>query len=607
MSLTSDPLILSWVKGYKIPFQSKVIQKVVPTEYNWSNQERKEIRNSISSLLNKGVIRSCEQTEGQFISKIFLVPKQSGGFRLVLNLKQLNKFVHTEHFKLEDHKTVIRLLKKGCFMASVDLTDAYYLISVREADRKYLRFIFEGILFEFLVLPFGLSSAPYVFTKILKPLISILRNEGFKSVIYLDDLLLLADSYFECNRNVSRTIELLEFLGFLINKQKSQLVPVNEIQYLGFVYNSIDMTVALPDSKILKLSSQIDKFINLQNCTIRVFAQFIGLLVSACPAIPYGWLYTKLFEREKFLALIKNHNNYDAVMSIPKSLKDEFRWWQCNVASVKNPIRDTVFSLEIFSDASRSGWGIFCDGRKSHGFWSVDDLVHDINFLELKAAFFGLKCFAKGYRNCQILLRIDNTTAIAYINRMGSVQFVELSKVAREIWRWCEQRNIWIVASYIPSKENVEADFESRRLKTETEYELSSAGFNKIVNTLGCPDIDLFASRANNKCRRYVSWLPDPDAFTIDAFTVSWKPFFFYAFPPFAILLKVLQKIRSEKARGIVVVPLWPAQPWYPEFIALLCSDLVILEPQDNLLFSFDRQPHPLRRNLTLAAGICSG
>lgn len=605
-SLTSNSTIISWVRGYKIPFHSKVSQTFMPAESQWSPRERREIQSSILTLIDKGAVRKCVDMQGQFISKIFLVPKQSGGFRLVLNLKDLNEFVSTEHFKLEDHKTVIKMVTKDCFMATVDLTDAYYLISIREQDRKFLRFYFEKELYEFCCLPFGLSSAPFVFTKILKPLFSFLRLRGFMSVVYLDDILVLGDSYEECLRNLSETSCWLRFLGFLINDQKSQLTPNKTANYLGFIYNSEDMSVSLPMEKIRKTEDLLNELSKIERCSIRFFARFVGILISICPAIPYGWLYTKRFEREKFLALQKNSGDFDAMMSIPEYLSKDFQWWSKNVSCCKNPIRDFSFKLEIFSDASLSGWGIVANDRSSHGFWTDLDLVHDINYLELRAALFGLKCFAKDLKDCQILLRIDNTTAISYINRMGSIQFLHLSEVAREIWRWCEDRNIWVFASYIRSKENVEADFESRRLKPETEYELSAEAFQTIVTSFGQPDIDLFASRANNKCQDYISWRPDPDSIAIDAFTVCWARYFFYAFPPFSIILRVLQKIRCEKARGILIVPYWPAQPWYPVFKSMLTSDPLYFNPDKNLLFTSNREPHPLWENLTLVAGICS-
>lgn len=122
-----------------------------------------------------------------------------------------------------------------------------------------------------------------------------------------------------------------------------------------------------------------------------------------------------------------------------------------------------------------------------------------------------------------MLLRVYNTTAIAYINKMGGIQFQVLNKLAKEIWTWCEERNIWIFASYISSRDNFEADFESRRLEPETEYALSSSAFREIEDSFGRPAIDLFATRTNAKCVRYVSWSRDPGSIAVDAFTLDWN------------------------------------------------------------------------------------
>ncbi|KAI8435449.1 hypothetical protein MSG28_003752 [Choristoneura fumiferana] len=123
---------------------------------------------------------------------------------------------------------------------------------------------------------------------------------------------------------------------------------------------------------------------------------------------------------------------------------------------------------------------------------------------------------------------------ISYINRMGGVQFPHLNNLARQIWQWCEMRNIWLFASYINTRDNTEADEESRKLNPDTEWELSDLAFQKIIDHFGQPEVDLFASRANAKCQTYVSWKRDPEAFCIDAFTINWSQKFFYAFPPFS-------------------------------------------------------------------------
>lgn len=164
---------------------------VLPQEKIWSGLDSCLVKEQIRKLLDKRAIQKCDPVAGQFISKIFLVPKPDGSHRLILNLKLLNEFIIKEHFKLEDHKTVLNMLEQNSFLATIDLKDAYYLVRIRKPDRKYLRFYFDGNLYEFSCLPFGLSTAPYTFTKIMKPVVGYLRSRGFVSVLYLDDFLFI--------------------------------------------------------------------------------------------------------------------------------------------------------------------------------------------------------------------------------------------------------------------------------------------------------------------------------------------------------------------------------------------------------------------------------
>lgn len=97
----------------------------------------------------------------------------------------------------------------------------------------------------------------------------------------------------------------------------------------------------------------------------------------------------------------------------------------------------------------------------------------------------------------------------------------------------------------------------------------------------------------------------DPEAWAIDAFTLDWGNLKFYAFPPFVLILRVIQKIIDSEAEGLVVVPRWTSQPWYPVFLSLLLKPPLILHPSKNLL-SFNRTPHPLWRSLTLVVGHLS-
>ncbi|XP_018360234.1 PREDICTED: uncharacterized protein LOC108759349, partial [Trachymyrmex cornetzi] len=501
-----------------------------------------------------GAVVISNPSKDQFLSSFFLIKKSSGGMRFILNLRDLNAYILPPHFKMEDWHTVVRLMLPNYRMASVDLQDTYLAIPIHPLHRKFLRFQWRGVVYEFTALPFGLATAPYIFTKITRPIVTILRKQGFQSVVYLDDFLLLGASEEECRENVNVSLELLSRLGFLVNYAKSQMSPSHTCKYLGFVFDSVHQSLSIPHDKRQKLLLLMLDMLKKAQCSIREFASMIGSLIFCCPAVQYGIFYIKRFEREKFLALGSDYQNYDRRMVIPTYLKEDFEWWIRIFSNTRqaNTICTDLFRCEIYSDASITGWGASCGELHTHGWWSTVDASLHINALELKAAYYALRSIAVNLKDCNILLRVDNTTAIAYINNFGSVQYPVLSDLARDIWKWCEDRNIYLFASYIASVDNVIADTESRRTNVNTEWSLSTQAFNLIDERFGLFDIDLFTSAINSKNNLYVSWLPDPGSWATDAFILSWNSFYFYAFLSFILIPRILSKIIDEGTTGVL-------------------------------------------------------
>lgn len=169
---------------------------------------------------------------------------------------------------------------------------------------------------------------------------------------------------------------------------------------------------------------------------------------------------------------------------------------------------------------------------------------------------------------------------------MSGIRFPKLANQAKEFWEWCEWRNLWVSVSYINNQDNWEADTESRRLPYEIEGELSVETFDLVTQTFGRPEIDLFASHKNAKCAKFVFWFPDPGAFAVDAFTLNWSEYFFYAFPPFSMILRAINKIILDKAEGILIVPLWDTQPWFPLLLHYRISSFLPLQDNHFNLFS---------------------
>ncbi|XP_066600551.1 uncharacterized protein [Prorops nasuta] len=606
--LTNDSFILQCLSGYKIHFNTIPVQRKIPSRNCLNKNDEQFLKEAIANLLTLGAITKVPKTKNQFVSTYFLAPKANGKMRFILNLKNLNKFIPTEHFKMEDFRTATKLVFKDCFLGSIDLKDAYFLIPLHKSSRKYVCFEWRGNRYEWNCIPFGLNVAPWLYTKIMKPVVNFLRNKGLSSVVYLDDWLIFGNTYDDCLKKLVLTIGVLESLGFIVNREKSSLIPKNSCQFLGMVLTSSEMTIELPETKRHQIVKLIRNLRSKQVCSIREFASLVGCIIAACPAIQYGWLYTKSLERLKYLKLLKNYLNYSAKMVIPRSLSVDLDWWENKILFSKNKIRSNRFELEIFSDASSLGWGIASNGEVAFGLWNDDEKLNHINYLELLAAFIGLKNFASIKRHCELLLRIDNTTAISYINRMGGIQYPILNKITRQIWQFCEVRNLWVFASYIASKDNVEADTASRANNVDTEWELANWAFDKITDKFGKVEIDLFASSLNRKCDRYCSWHPESEAYCIDAFTIDWSAWKFFAFPPMALILKCLQKIKNDQAEGILIAPVWPSQPWYPLWSTMIVGEPIFFQPDNNLLLSPCRTiQHPLASKLRLMAGLLSG
>lgn len=118
-------------------------------------------------------------------------------------------------------------------------------------------------------MPFGLNCAPYIFTKLMKPVISYLRNRGLVSVLYLDDFLLFGNTASLCKYNIDETVTFLEQLGLIINNKKSKFTPSNICTYLGFIYDSINMTISLPKEKKEKIYL-VNIFLNVRQQRLEI-------------------------------------------------------------------------------------------------------------------------------------------------------------------------------------------------------------------------------------------------------------------------------------------------------------------------------------------------
>ena len=397
-------------------------------------------------------------------------------------------------------------------------------------------------------------------------------------------------------------------LGFHLHPLKSVVIPTKRLTFLGFNLDSGSMTVSPTEQKVLKTLKSCKKLKAKQNPLISEVAEVIGILVSNFPGTQFGQLYYRSLEYDKTNALICSKGNYNAHMKLSPRSMIELDWWISNMPVACKNIQPLKANIQLQTDASNKGWGAVYGDQQIGGRWNTNEAMDHINILELKAAFFALKSFCSQANKTHVQIQIDNTTAVSYINNMGGSKSPVLNTLAIELWEWCIHRNIWVSAVHIAGKLNVDADFKSRSFSDKHEWMLNRNVFTEILTEFPELNMDLFASRLTSQLTQYCSWQPDPGSAFVDAFSIDWSKFNFYAFPPFSLIPRCLQKIQQDKGKGILIVPVWPTQTWFPLALQLLYSQPWICQPSPKLLqHTTHNRLHPLHQKLHLMVCPLSG
>ena len=200
---------------------------------------------------------------------------------------------------MEGIHTLKDLLKKNDWMTKVDLKDAYFMIQIQATDRPVLRFFARERSYQFTCLPFGLFCAPWVFTKTLKPVVTLFRELGVRLVIYIDDILIMAETREQARDHTLCLIHLLENLGFIVHPEKPLTIPAQEIEFLGIQVDSKTLELSLPGQKLKKVRLAASKFVErLEPPTAREVSRLLGKLNSVSQAIPPGPLFCQMLQRD---------------------------------------------------------------------------------------------------------------------------------------------------------------------------------------------------------------------------------------------------------------------------------------------------------------------
>ena len=591
--MTLNSFILNIVNnGYNIQFHTNPIQK----KYIPRSMSPKAInicKAKVSEFNKYNIIKTVTPSHDQFISHIFPRPKKSiGEYRVIFDLTDLNDFVRKIHFKMDSISEIMEMIKPGDFFISIDLSDAYYCIAMHILSMPYLTFIFLGIYYQFTCLPQGLSSAPRIFTKVMRVVLSYLRIRGIRIAAWIDDFLVASSSKEKCLDHAFLTFRTFEELGFVPNTAKSQLVPVQRICHLGLIWDSVDYSVGVPSDKIINVRSKCSRALSR-----RVSVRFLSSILGSIEYFRWGYPYAALHYRrlQRFInSCLKKNPSYDIKVFPSNEARVDLLWWSTIGDSLPTrSLSPFIADLEVTCDAcTKVGWGCWTStGKEAFGVWSETEKGIHINILEFTAVWFAFKCFFRNTYNCNILINSDSSTVVAYINKQGGTASQKVCDLALVLWEYCIDRNIKIQANHLPGIKNTRADKLSRMGKSDHSYSLSQEFFNEKVSKMSFPlSIDCFASRLNYKIENFVSHYYDPLSSWVDAFSISWVDNV-YLFPPLPIIDRVISKFISDKTgHGLLVCPYWPSQPWFPSLLELLIAPPFFI-PTDAVMDPHKRLP----------------
>ena len=381
--ITDNKWVLSVIRdGYRIPFLERPILSPDPVFFQQPLSQHLE--EEVSSLLSKGAVEEIIPECPGHYSRIFLVPKKNGKLRLIIDLSAHIQFVYTQTFKMETQRKVKDAVQLNDWAFSLDLTDAYLHIPIHYRSRKFLRFTLRGRVYQFKALPLGLSTSPFVFTRLMEVIATFLRRRAITLHPYLDDWLARNQNRRRLLEHRQFILSLINSLGLIINYEKSDLVPAQVFTFIGMEFLTHTNIVRVPQSRQMKILETVRMFSQKTSVSARDFLSLLGQLNAAADLVMLGRLHLRPLQVSLRNQWRPQNLPYSHQIRMTSEILYHLKWWlQEDRYHQGIPLKIDPPSHTIFTDASLSGWGAHVEpeGLLFHGLWTEDQSRLHINVL----------------------------------------------------------------------------------------------------------------------------------------------------------------------------------------------------------------------------------
>ena len=493
-------------EGYKIPFYT-----TPPSNFSANNQSAIKHKDFVEEAIKELLSKKCVIETGKpySVNPLTVAVQGNGKKRLILDLRNINKHLYKFPVKYEGLNELKNYVCEDGFLVNFDLKSGYHHLDMFPDHQKYLGFAWKmnGVIkfYKFTVLPFGLSSACNIFTKLLRPLVKYWRSRSIKIIMYLDDGIITNDDKTSLEIEANRVKSDLGRAGFLINEEKSNWNPEQKIVWLGF---NIDLNLfqfSIPSQKSKKFLEELSLSLMKRDISARDLARICGKITAFEPAVGR---YSKLMTKKCLQAVVKS-KDWDSRFQVDENCRVELNYWRNNLLRL-NGVRilkeNTVIDKTLFTDASGQGGGGYIkeDQAKAHFIWSDQEASESSTHREIRALVYCLKSFASFLRGKSLKWFTDSRNGANIVN-YGSMN-PSLHDLALDVSVICQDLNIIIVPEWIPRNLNVLADSLSK-IKSSDDWIVNEDIFKLYNNKWGPFNMDIFASNRNTNVKTSIRYI----------------------------------------------------------------------------------------------------
>jgi hypothetical protein len=609
-------------QGYRLPFKEIPVHTVMNNNKS-ARDNPGFVEKEISKLVDIGSVSEVFNPP-LVVNPLTVAYNREGKARLVLDCRHVNPCLHKFKFKYEDAVVARDVLGVGYHVFTFDLKSAYHHIEIWDNHRHYLGFswIYSGEVkyFVFNVLPFGIATAGYIFTKVLREVVRFWRSKGIHIVMYLDDGIGGDIDYQEAVRISNFVRESLLKFGFLIADEKCDWQPSSLATWLGYTWDMAEGVVRVTSARLDRLLVCLNNILFFTDQGRRLFkarrvAGIVGQVISM-----HSVFGNQVRLRTRCLyTCVLTRASWNACVLLSNQAICELRYWVAHAAefngqgSTLKANGTCTSTVTVCTDASDAGYGGFvrslngspgpytlaeggCDVLDGYGdvygeplvLAGIPDLVGhmsgdtDCQFVvgtwdsveaqrsstwrELEAAKRVLYSVKGTVHEQNVKLVMDSKNACSIVHK-GSKK-PDLQNIALDVFDLCTTENASVHSQWIPRSLNMTADFLSRCSDCD-DWGVQSWVFKLCDARWGAHSVDRFACDYNTKCLRFNSrwWCSGSES--VDAFTVCWANDNNWLVPPPRLVPKVVSKLKLDKAVGTLIVPEWRSAPFWPE----LCHD----------------------------------